>query len=134
MDMENNMENLIIEKTEATPEIRFDYASGILELRGESYPENTAEFYAPVFEWLRKFLDSGNELAVTVNMEIIYFNSSSSKALMNLFDLLNEAATVGRKIAVNWIYAAGNESALEYGEEFKEDLNFIEFNLVEKSV
>jgi hypothetical protein len=128
------MNNLMIEKTAATPEIRFDYSSGILELRGESYPENTAEFYAPVFEWLRKFLDSGNELAVTVNMEIIYFNSSSSKALMNLFDLLDEAAAAGRKIAVNWIYAAGNESALEYGEEFKEDLNLIEFNLVEKNV
>ncbi len=128
------MENLIIEKTEATPEIRFDYSSGILELRGESYPENTAEFYAPVFEWLRKFLNSGNELAVTVNMEIIYFNSSSSKALMNLFDLLDEAVSVGRKIAVNWMYAAGNESALEYGEEFKEDLNLLDFNLVEKSV
>lgn len=128
------MENLIIEQTESTPKICFEYASGILSLQGESYPENTAEFYAPVFEWLRKFLDSSDELAVTVNMEIIYFNSSSSKALMNVFDLLEDAAAEGRKIAVNWIYAAGNESALEYGEEFKEDLNSLEFNLVEKNV
>lgn len=132
--MEKNMENLIIEQTESTPKICFEYASGILSLQGESYPENTAEFYAPVFEWLRKFLDSSDELAVTVNMEIIYFNSSSSKALMNVFDLLEDAAAEGRKIAVNWIYAAGNESALEYGEEFKEDLNSLEFNLVEKNV
>lgn len=128
------MENLIIQRTEATPEIRFDYATGILEVRGESYPENTAEFYAPVFTWLRNFLASGNELAATVNMEIIYFNSSSSKALMNFFDLLDEAVAAGRKIAVNWIYDAGNESALEYGEEFKEDLESLEFNLVEKNV
>ena len=131
--MGNNMENLIVEQTEATPEIRFDHSSGILALRGESYPENTAEFYAPMFEWLRKFLAASGELAVTVNMEIIYFNSSSSKALMNFFDLLDEAAAAGRKIAVNWMYAAGNESALEYGEEFKEDLNFLGFNLVEKN-
>lgn len=128
------MENLIIQRTEATPEIRFDYVTGILEVRGESYPENTAEFYAPVFIWLRNFLASGNELAATVNMEIIYFNSSSSKALMNFFDLLDEAVAAGRKIAVNWIYDAGNESALEYGEEFKEDLESLEFNLVEKNV
>jgi hypothetical protein len=128
------MENLIIEKTTATPEIHFDYASATLALRGESYPENTAEFYAPVFEWVRNFLSSGNEIAMTVNLEIIYFNSSSSKALMNFFDLLEEAAEAGRKIAVNWIYAAGNEGALEYGEEFKEDLDVLEFNLVEKSV
>lgn len=128
------MKNLIIEKTSATPEIRFDYASGTLELRGESYPENTAEFYAPVFEWLRNFLDSNNEIAMTVNLEIIYFNSSSSKALMNFFDLLEDAAEAGRKIVVNWIYAAGNEGAQEYGEEFKEDLDTLEFNLVEKNV
>jgi hypothetical protein len=128
------MENLIIEKTTATPEIRFDYASGILELRGESYPENTAEFYAPVFEWLRNFLNSASERAMTVNLEIIYFNSSSSKALMNFFDQLEKAADTGRKIIVNWIYAKGNESAQEYGEEFKEDLDALEFNLVEKNV
>ena len=128
------MENLIIEKTTTTPAIRFDYASGLLELQGESYPENTAAFYAPVFEWLQNFLDNNEEQAITVNLEIIYFNSSSSKALMNLFDRLEGAAEAGRKIAVNWIYAAGNEGALEYGEEFKEDLNSLVFNLVEKNV
>lgn len=125
------MNHLIIEKTEATPGICFDPASGLLELRGESYPENTAEFYAPVFEWLRKYLPAS--LDTTVNMEIIYFNSSSSKALMNFFDLLDDSAATGKKIAVNWFYDAGNESALEYGEEFKEDLNRLEFNLVEKN-
>lgn len=128
------MENLIIAKTTATPGIHFDYASGVLELRGESYPENTAAFYAPVFEWLKNFLNSGKEAALTVNLEIIYFNSSSSKALMNFFDLLEAAAKAGRKVIVNWIYAKGNEGALEYGEEFKEDLDTLEFNLVEKNV
>jgi hypothetical protein len=124
------MENLIIAKTETTPEIRFHYSSGVLELRGESYPENTAEFYAPVFAWVSKFLAGGNDKPAIVNMEIIYFNSSSSKALMNFFDMLDEAVAGGMKIAVNWIYDADNESALEYGEEFKEDIVSLEFNLV----
>ncbi|MDD2775580.1 MAG: DUF1987 domain-containing protein [Gallionella sp.] len=128
------MENLIIEKTTATPEIRFDYATGILELLGESYPEDTVVFYAPVFEWLKNFLNNNKERAITVNLEIIYFNSSSSKALMNFFDLLEAAANAGRKVVVNWIYAKGNEGALEYGEEFKEDLDALEFILVEKNV
>lgn len=127
------MENLIIAKTETTPEIRFDFSSGVLEMRGESYPENTAEFYAPVFAWLSKFLAGGNEKSVIVNMEIVYFNSSSSKALMNFFDVLDEAVAEGKKVAVNWIYDAENESALEYGEEFKEDLESLEFNLVTKN-
>lgn len=127
------MENLIISKTETTPEIYFDYSSGMLRLRGESYPENTAAFYAPVFEWLRKFLSTRKDHPVTVNVEIIYFNSSSSKALMNFFDILDEGVAAGKIIAVNWIYDTENESALEYGEEFKEDLASLEFNLVAKN-
>jgi hypothetical protein len=127
------MENLVIEKTESTPEIHFDMASGVLRLKGESFPENTAEFYAPVFEWLQAFLADSDVAVTTVNMEIVYFNSSSSKALMNLFDLLDDAAAEGKKIIVNWIYAEGDENSLEYGEEFKEDIESLEFNLVEKN-
>lgn len=126
------MENLIIAKTEATPEICLDATTGVLQITGESYPENTAEFYAPVFKWLREYLGAEKRTA-TVNMEIIYFNSSSSKALMNLLDLLEEAVEDGHKIIVNWIYDEENESALEYGEEFKEDLESLEFNLVVKN-
>lgn len=127
------MENLNISKTESTPEIRLDYANGLIELKGESYPENTAEFYAPVFEWLRNYFDNSNVRLTTVNMEIIYFNSSSSKALMNFFDLLENASEAGKKIIVNWIYDADNENSLEYGEEFKEDIESFEFNLIQNN-
>jgi SiaC family regulatory phosphoprotein len=127
------MENLNISKTESTPEIRLDYANGLIELKGESYPENTAEFYAPIFEWLRNYFDGSNARLTTVNMEIIYFNSSSSKALMNFFDLLENASEAGKKIIVNWIYDADNENSLEYGEEFKEDIESFEFNLVQNN-
>jgi hypothetical protein len=127
------MGNLIIEKTDSTPRISLDLSSGILEFAGESFPENTAEFYAPVFKWIRAYLDSSNVAVTTVNMRIVYFNSSSSKALMNLFDLLDDAAAAGKKIIVNWIYAGGDENSLEYGEEFKEDIESLEFNLVENN-
>lgn len=126
------MDNLVIESTEATPNIHLDYTTGVLRIQGESYPENAAEFYAPVFKWLRQFLSSDHLQEIVANVEILYFNSSSSKALMNFFDLLDETASKGKAIIVNWIYDADNESSLEYGEEFKEDVKFIQFNLVEK--
>jgi hypothetical protein len=130
--MENLIEKLIIEKTAYTPEVRFDGASGVMELRGESYPENTLEFYKPIFDWLRKYLGGKPAAASTLNIEIVYFNSSSSKALMNLFDMLDEAAAKGQKITVNWIYDASDDNSLKYGEEFQEDLVSLEFNLVKK--
>lgn len=128
------MENLIIEKTVYTPEVRFDFSSGVMELKGESYPENTGEFYKPVFDWVRSYLGGTPAAVSTLNMEIVYFNSSSSKALMNLFDMLDEAAAAGKKVIVNWIYDAADDNSLKYGMEFKEDLASLEFNLVKKNV
>lgn len=128
------MNNLVIEGSEATPEINFDYASGVLHISGESYPENTAQFYAPVFKWVTEYLERDDDKAMTLNMEVVYFNSSSSKAFMNLLDLLAESADLGRKVVVNWIYDVKNESGQEYGEEFKEELQSLEFNLVVKNV
>ncbi|MBF0464225.1 MAG: DUF1987 domain-containing protein [Nitrospirae bacterium] len=126
------MQELAIDATKSTPRIFFDKDKKILEIKGESYPENTSEFYDPFFKWLYKHLEGLNEESFTVNIELIYFNSSSSKILMNLFDRLEENAEGGKNIAVNWIYDKKNESSLEYGEEFKEDLTTLKFNLVEK--
>ncbi len=126
------MDNLIIESTKYTPEIRFDTEKHLLEISGETYPENTAEFYAPVFKWLETYLAQLGDETVTVNLEINYFNSSSSKVLMDMFDKFEAATRDGKKINLNWIYDQENESALEYGEEFQEDLEVLELNLVEK--
>ena len=116
------MDNLFIEATKYTPRIRFDAAKNILEITGETYPENTAEFYAPVFRWLNQYLSQLENEPVTVNLEINYFNSSSSKVLMDMFDKFEEVIKAGKRIELNWIYDKENESALEYGEEFQEDL------------
>ncbi len=127
------MDNLLIEATKYTPIISFNCETNILEIKGETYPENTAEFYSPVFEWLEEYLNQLQDQEVTVNLEIIYFNSSSSKVLMDLFDRFEESVIEGKKITINWIYDKEDESALEYGEEFQEDLEELKLNLVEKA-
>lgn len=125
------MEKLIIEPTKSTPLIDFDPVSRVLLLKGESYPEYAAKFYGPVFSWLTAFFEEGcEEQTVTVNIEITYFNSSSSKALMNIFDILEEAAEKGNNVVVNWRYDKENEAAEECGEEFMEDLEHVKFNMV----
>lgn len=123
------MENLIIEETKYTPSIKLDFKKGLLELMGKSYPENTFEFYKPMMDWVEKYFDGNEQKKTVVNMEIIYFNSSSSKLF---FDLLEEAHNNGKDIEINWIYDEENESALEAGEDFKEDFVTLNFNLIEK--
>ena len=126
------MKNLIIDATDCTPSIYFDAQEHLLEIRGTSYPENTAAFYAPVFSWLDEYFANIEEGEITVNVEIVYFNSGSSKALLEFFDLLDDAAFRGMEVNVNWIYEQDDEDMREYGEEFVEDFRRIGFHFVEK--
>ncbi|MDQ7781640.1 MAG: DUF1987 domain-containing protein [Desulfomonilaceae bacterium] len=124
------MDNLIVEATKSSPWICFDAENRILEIKGKSYPENASEFFAPVFEWLKKYFASTQTAPTEVNLDIIYLNSSSSKAFLVLFDILEQAARNGHTVHVNWRYDEDDETALELGEEFMEDLEFVSFNLV----
>ncbi len=124
------MNDLIINPTRFTPGIYFYFSKHTLEISGESYPENTSEFYTPIFERLRGYLAGITDQAVSVTLYLTYFNSSSSKIIINLFDLLEESASESKNITVNWRYKEGDTDAREFGEEFAEDLEFLTFKLV----
>ncbi len=127
------MKNLIIDATDCTPSIYFDAQEHLLEIRGTSYPENTAAFYAPIFSWLEQYFAITEDGDMTVNIEIVYFNSGSSKALLEFFDMLDDAAFRGLGITVNWIYEQDDEDMREYGEEFLEDFRRLSFHFVKKT-
>jgi hypothetical protein len=124
------MKNLEIPGSKTTPEIMFNRETHELSIKGESFPENTSEFYTPVFEWLENYLSSITDQSVMMNIELMYFNSSSSKVLMDFFDMLEENVEQGKDITVNWLYDEDNEMAIEYGEDFMEDLELLPFHLV----
>lgn len=124
------MENFNIEKGNSTPYINFDFASRTLTFKGESFPENSAKFYDPVTKWIDEYFTSIGEGETVFEFEIIYFNSSTSKIFMGLFSSLDSLSASGKKIKVNWRAAEDNETAIECGNEFKEDLNNLEFNII----
>ena len=124
------MEALIIEKTQSTPYIYFNQAANELIIKGESFPENSAKFYAPALEWLREYIAALSDEKVKMQFEIVYFNSSTSKVFMTIFDMLQAEAEKGKNISVLWLCDAENETAVECGEEFKEDLDKLPFEIV----
>ncbi|MCP4691464.1 MAG: DUF1987 domain-containing protein [Desulfobacterales bacterium] len=127
------MKKLVIEATRSSPKIVGDPDADLLEITGESYHENTMEFYAPVFSWLEKYIAQIEIRKATVNLNLVYFNSSSSKVLMDMFDMLDDAARAGGDVTVNWLYDEEDEDSLEFGEEFMEDLEYLKFNLLKKN-
>lgn len=125
------LENLIVQETQYTPYIDLNKDTNKIVIRGKSYPENTFEFYEPMLTWMKEFIKHDENKKLDVTMEIIYFNSSSSKIFFDLFDILFEAS---KKMEVNiiWLCDEENECAIEAGEDFKEDFEELNFNITFK--
>ena len=121
------MDNLFIAATATSPEVDFRFDQNLLSLKGASYPENAASFYSPVIERLRSYLAGCTEAAITVDVTLTYFNSSSTKMLFSVFDALDQAALSGNRVQVNWYRDDEDETILEFGEELQADFTAINF-------
>lgn len=125
------MENLNIEATEYTPKIVLDSKQDLIDIRGDSFPENTFDFYKPVVKWLKQYFEEANK-TTTINIDINYFNSSSSQLFFDIFDIFEEASENQNSLEINWIYSSKNESAQEAGEDFVDEFENLKINLKEK--
>lgn len=123
------MANLEISATDRTPEILFDFKKNHLKIKGESYPEDVTEFYDPIFSALDGYLAELGNGSCRFEFELIYFNSSSAKAMMMLMDKLDAAAENGGSVDVYWYYDPEDDTMEELGEEFGEDLEHARFHL-----
>jgi len=124
------MQTISIAASERSPEVDFNFAEGVLKLKGESYPEDVASFYGPILGALDKWLPTLEASAVVrLDIELVYFNSSSAKALMNLLLLLEKAGAAGKTVVVNWYFNSDDDTMQEFGEDFSEDLDHVQFNL-----
>ena len=123
------MDNIKINRTERSPDIDFNFQNNVFSIRGESYPEHVPAFFGPPISSLESYLDGVSEGNVEFNFELIYFNSTSAKVMMKLFDFLDETARKGVNIAINWFYESDDDNMEELGIEFGEDLEAAAFNL-----
>ena len=112
------MNNLIIEETIKTPSVAFAAETGTLELKGKSIPENSLEFYRPVFEWIDNYGQSPNT-STELKIRLEYFNTSSSKCLLDVFRRLESLNLSGKSsVKVSWYYDADDEDMMEAGEDY----------------
>lgn len=125
------MENISIEATERAPAISFDFVENRFLIKGESYPEDIKGFYGPLIDKLEAHLEAQDGAHITFEFDLVYFNSSSAKVLMGLFDTLDEVAGAGNTVDITWHYEEGDDNAQEFGEEFAEDLENAAFTLKE---
>ncbi|MGE0771431.1 MAG: DUF1987 domain-containing protein [Cyclobacteriaceae bacterium] len=109
------MEILNLEGTEDTPKIILDKKNGIFEISGRSLPEDSAEFYKPVLDWIGQYAGDPNGNTEFV-FKLEYFNTASSKLILDVLSALEDIK--GMKIL--WYFHEDDEDMEEAGEEFSE--------------
>jgi hypothetical protein len=112
------MEPIIINGTAKTPTVYFDANKGLIELKGRSIPENSIDFYNPLFDWIIAY-GALKQANTVVNIHLEYYNSSSSKCIMEVFKKLEGVAKEGSNVTINWYYNKDDDEIFGAGEEFK---------------
>lgn len=125
------MKEIKIEGTAKTPSVHFQ-DSGQLHLKGRSIPENSIEFYKPLVDWLDEF-GQGSVPKTDVHVQLEYFNTSSSKCILDLFKKLESIAKQGHDVTIKWYYEEDDEDMLEAGEDYQSIVS-IPFEMIETEV
>ena len=133
------MNSLIINSTDFSPKIILDPTKNIFEISGESRPENTSKFYAPILQWLEQYQNIlywekdkfGQAPPKIFEFKLDYFNSTSAKFIMDILMQLDKMCQDGYNIQTKWYYDKRDEDMKESGEEFSKLLQKLTFEFIE---
>ena len=113
-----------------TPTVKFDAQTGICELSGESFLEDTAEFYKPLVDWLVEFTTKIKR-PIAFIIKLTYFNTSTSRCILDLLNVLKDYEDDGGEVTVNWHYDENDSDMQEDIEDYMIDtglnINIIPF-------
>jgi len=116
------MNSLTVEGTNKTPGITADPRQGTIEIRGRSHPEDTAEFYRPLTEWVDEYIAAPADNTV-ISIDLEYCNTSSSKVILTILRKFEAIEGSRERVQVNWYYEEGDDDELETGEYYSQILN-----------
>jgi hypothetical protein len=112
------MRNLIIEPTPKTPKVILNADINVFEVSGRSIPEDSIGFYKKILDWIDEYSKAPNPKTV-FKFQLEYFNTSSSKCLLDLFRKLEKMYKAGHEVVIAWNYDADDEDMEETGEDYK---------------
>lgn len=111
-------EKYVVEGSAKTPEVECDGSTGVLSLRGRSIPENSIDFFQPINNWVDHYCEHPQQ-ETTVQIRLEYFNTSSSKCILDLFRKFEKLNRVNSKVTVHWYYETDDEDMEEAGEDYQ---------------
>ncbi len=110
------MSKLFIEAKRNSPEINFDNTSGIYTIKGNSFQEDSTQFYNNILDWVEQ-----NSFPKTTKF-IFTLDYISSRSVANLYQLVEKIAEhkkSGGEVEIIWEYEADEDNILGVGEKFQ---------------
>jgi hypothetical protein len=111
------MEAIKIKGTEDTPNVILDAAENNMEISGRSLPEDVSSFYGPILNWLTEYSKNPNQKTI-FNFRLVYFNTASSKLILDILMKLEDLCKKGNNVVVRWYYPEDDEDMQEAGSEY----------------
>lgn len=122
------MNSLVIQPTIDSPYVNLDKHNNVFEIKGKSLPENVNVFYQPIIDWFSDYFKNPNEETI-IHFKLDYLNTASSKALLSLLLVVEDAVKNGLIVKVKWYYEEDDEDMRDIGEEYS-DLIQIPFEII----
>ena len=113
------MEPLRIKQTDDSPLVILDHEDNQFELSGKSLPEDVSGFYQPVLDWLNTYSEAPL-LKTIFNIRLVYFNTESSKLIMDILLILEEMVAEGHNVLIRWYSPRSDEDMQEAGKVYEE--------------
>lgn len=107
-----------IEGKQKTPTIKFEADKKLISISGKSIPENHSSFYAPFLSWLDDYIKDPLDYT-EVKIQLEYFNTSSSKVILNIFRKLEDIIRNGKKIDIKWYYEEDDYDMKDCGDDYQ---------------
>jgi hypothetical protein len=100
------------------PEVNFNAETGICEISGESYMEEAYKFYLPLINWIKEFI-LNEKRPLVINFKLIYFNTSSSRLIVDILETLRKFRDDGNQVKVYWYFDSEDPDVKDEVEDFE---------------
>ena len=76
-------------------------------------------FTIPVLDWLNSYRSEPNS-KTEFNFKLIYFNTASSKLILDILMIFEEMVEEGHNVLIKWLSLQSDEDMQEAGKEYEE--------------
>ena len=119
----------INEKSTRMPGVIHDPDARLVTINGEAYPEDVIAAFDPIIEKLSEILIGSDAQPVEIRFELQYFNSGSSRKILEVIRLI-ATSSVAHKIT--WVADPEDDEMIDHGKRFSRAVPNIEFKLIEE--